>query len=354
VDKLFHALIGRNPSFWRINLLAWFGFGLFSIVARLMVFPVLWEAVVFSLLQVPLGVGLSALMRLVYKRPGIADPFRVSTAAWVIILSLAAGLIDAWLYQTGVDFTGWRGRDLGRDVEFDLRIKLFWIVYMGWSVGYFAVRAKMEAAADAKLARAAGEEARRMELQLLRAQLDPHFLFNALNSIASEIGPHPESARAMVVELAAYLRYSLDHRNQTLGSLADELDAVDAYLSIQRARFGDRFDAYINAGTRARNTTVPNFLLQPLVENAVKHGMETNRPQWELNIRAHVTGNVLTVEVRNAGCLIPPDSGRVGVGLETLRRRLELHYPDRHRFELVEEGGFVCARLILNGAPCSA
>ena len=355
VNTLFQALIGSRPSFWRSNLIAWTGFALFSLVARLMIFPALWEAVVFSVLQIPVCMGLSALMRWVYRRPGIGDPFRVSTMGWIIILSLAAGLLDAWLYQTGIDLTGWKGRDLGgRDVEFELRIKLFWLVYMGWSVGYFAVRAKMEALAGAERARAAGEEARRMELQLLRAQLDPHFLFNTLNSIASQIGPHPGAAREMVVELAAYLRYSLDHRNQTLGSLAEELDAVDAYLCIQRARFGDRFAAKIHAGARARSCKVPNFLLQPLVENAVKHGMETNRAQWELDIRATFIDNVLAVVVRNAGHLVPPDTGRIGVGIETLRRRLELHYPGRHRFELVEEGGFVCARLILNGPPCSA
>ena len=130
---------------------------------------------------------------------------------------------------------------------------------------------------------------------------------------------------------------------------------MEAYLQIERARFGPMLSYRIDVADAARTRLVPSFLLQPLVENAVKHGRRSRNEPLELEITAGVDGNLLTIAVSNSGYLRQsrPDAA-AGVGLETLRRRLDLHYPGRHRFKLQERGGRVVATLQLWDPPCSA
>jgi LytS/YehU family sensor histidine kinase len=193
-----------------------------------------------------------------------------------------------------------------------------------------------------------------MELQMLRSQLDPHFLFNSLNGIAAEIRPHPDAAVNMVGQLSDYLRYSLDHRKQPISRLSTELGAMESYLRIERARFGDRLHFTVEAPEPARMRLVPSFLLQPLVENAVKHGLDRSAGTLHITLRVRVDGNLLEITVTNSGAMEPADPSHQGLGLETLRRRLDLYYPQRHRFTLEAKNESVAAALQLWDAPCSA
>jgi LytS/YehU family sensor histidine kinase len=234
-----------------------------------------------------------------------------------------------------------------------LRLSYTWMVLLAWSYGYLWVRTELALRAESRFARRARREAYRMELNLLRSQLDPHFLFNSLNGISAEIRPHPEAAVNMVNELADYLRYSLDHRKQALATLGEEVAAMTAYLKIEHARFGDALRFEVELAPAAAACRVPSFLLQPLVENAVKHGFDPEKGPMLLRINAQICGLFLTIEVANNGQLGSAQA-RSGVGLDNLRRRLDLHYPRRHSFSLSEIGGEVIARLELEGPPCSA
>lgn len=341
----------RRVSFWKLNLVVWTLFAIFSLLERLLLLPTLMQTLIFSVLQIPLAVLISGGMRQIFLT-SIGTPFRVKTAAWVILLGLIAAIVHAFVMHHAAATLGWISPSFHEDTAFAIRIKFYWLVYMGWGLGYFGVRAHLAASTQAERARKAGEEARRIELQMLRAQLDPHFLFNTLNSVTAEIRPHPDAALQMMRELCDYLRYSLQHRDEPTGALSSELDAVSAYLEIQQARFGDRLRTRINADEASRQQIVPSFLLQPLVENAVKHGFETGQKIWELELTASLNGDTLTIEVKNSGHLNSEASDRIGVGLSTLERRLDLHYPRRHTFTLTEDGDFVCAKLILIGSPC--
>lgn len=339
-------------SFWRVNFIVWTLFAVFSLVERLILFPTLFQAGVFSVLQIPLAVLLSGILRIIYRRPFMAGPFGISTAAWIILLSMVASFIHAYIMHEIAMSLGWINSSFNTDAAFGLRMKFYWLIYMGWGLGYFGICAQIEASSQAEKARKASAEAHRIELQMLRAQLDPHFLFNSLNSVTAEIHPHPDTAISMMRELCDYLRYSLDHRNQPTGELSSELDAVSAYLKIQHARFGDRLKTSIDADDASRQRIVPSFLLQPLVENAVKHGFEAEHASWDLRLQASYDGHILKIEVKNSGHLNHSEPEHIGVGLSTLRRRLELHYPQNHSFDIFEEDGFVCAKLELIGTPC--
>jgi len=136
--------------------------------------------------------------------------------------------------------------------------------------------------------------------------------------------------------------------------LAAEIEALEAYMSVQRARFGPqlRFDVAADAAARAH--PLPSFLLQPLVENAVKHGRRADR-QHEITVEAALEGDCLRVRVENGGRLRPDWESEegAGVGLANIRRRLALHYPGRHGFTLRQQGDRVTAEISLLGSPCA-
>lgn len=182
-------------------------------------------------------------------------------------------------------------------------------------------------------------------LNTLRLQLEPHFLFNALNTISSEVTADPNLARDMIGDLGALLRQSLECKDRTEITLAQELSLLDHYLSIQRVRFGDRMEIGINVEPEALSVMVPSMLLQPLVENAIRHGIEGRVSGGKVMISAWRTANHLQIRVCDDGIGLPPDwrmDASTGLGVRLARERLAGLYPDpgEHDFAIHRrEGG---------------
>ncbi|MDX2081558.1 MAG: histidine kinase [Terrimicrobiaceae bacterium] len=342
-----------SASFWRWNLLVWIGIAIFAVIARFSIYPSLEITMVSLVFQLALALVLSGVIRMVLRRPSISPRFRLRTALWIVLLSGLAGFVHSSLVQFALDRLEWNNPNVASLTVWLFRTKIMWLIYMCWCLGYLGVRSDRLARSQHERARQAREEARKIELQMLRAQLDPHFLFNSLNGIAAEIRPHPDAATAMVTELAEYLRYSLDHRDRVLAPLAAELDAMSAYLAIESARFGENLVSEVSAGDDVRRREVPCFLLQPMVENAIKHGWKSAGPNpLRVTIRAWQQAGLLEISVYNSGLM--GDSREEGVGLSTLRRRLDIHYPGRHSFRLEQRTEGVEAHLVLEGEPCFA
>lgn len=166
------------------------------------------------------------------------------------------------------------------------------------------------------------------QLAALRAQLNPHFLFNSLNSIAELVRTDPERAEECIERLAEILRYVLQRTQGDLVSLADELRIAQAYLDIERARFGESLSIETRIDERARNVLLPGLTLQPLVENAVNHGISKKVGGGRITIEASLADGDLCIAVRDTGVgmsksVAPFDSG---VGLRNLRERLTRRY----------------------------
>jgi len=140
-----------------------------------------------------------------------------------------------------------------------------------------------------------------IELAVLKAQLNPHFLFNTLNSINALVGSDPEAARRVLAQLAEVLRYSLDSDRQPLVPLADELHFVETYLAIEKARFDKRLQIKMEIDEAARPLLVPPMILQPLAENAVKHGIAPKEEGGELLLRVQRQNDHLEIEVADNG-----------------------------------------------------
>jgi len=338
-------------TFPKVNAMAWLAFAVIVFFVRWMFHHNATEALGLTLIVESAGFLLSLSIRPVYDRLG--SVFEIRTAVVAVLVSLSAATLISIFTHWVAGLTGWHNPHFTPFENIMLRLLLMWIVFLGWSFGFFWLKAELALRSETQIAEEAVREAHRMELQMLRAQLDPHFLFNSLNGINAEIPAHPEAAAEMVRKLSGYLRYSLDHRKRSVSPLSDELDAMEAYLDIEKARFGERLSVSIKATPEARWRRVPSFLLQPLVENAIKHGLLATRAPMDLTIDAGVAGTDLRITISNTGTF-PADASSDGLGLDTLQRRLELHYPRHHDFQLKTQGGSVVAVLILRGEPCCA
>jgi signal transduction histidine kinase len=178
-------------------------------------------------------------------------------------------------------------------------------------------------------------------LESLRLQLHPHFLFNTLNAISAFVGADPERARRMVARLGELLRRTLEGGTAAELTLSQELDLLSPYLEIQRIRFGDRLSFELEVADGVGAALIPTLMLQPLVENAVEHGVKQTRDGARVRLSAQRAGDRLKLEIADNGP--GPTRGGNGVGLANTRARLAGLYGDAHRFELkaVETGGAV-------------
>lgn len=171
--------------------------------------------------------------------------------------------------------------------------------------------------------------ARDMELQLLRLQIDPHFLFNSLNSISALTHFDPTGARAMAIDLAQFFRQTLDLAGRDRIRLQDELGLVRHYLAIEQQRLGDKLATAVDADDAALAALLPPLTLQPLVENALKHGIRPRDNGGLLQLQALVRDGWLHVAVRNPVPEVPAKETGLGLGLRNLRERLAAQYAGR-------------------------
>jgi len=175
-------------------------------------------------------------------------------------------------------------------------------------------------------------------LQLLGMQLQPHFLFNTLNTIAELVHEDPNTADAMISHLSDLLRRTLEMASVQRIPLNEELDLVSRYLDIQRARFGDRLRVTVSVDAAARGALVPPLLLQPIVENAIRHGLGARLDAGRIDIDARISGGALVIVVVDDGGG-PAVDGQERVGLGNTRARLDALYGGRARLDLAPADG---------------
>lgn len=171
------------------------------------------------------------------------------------------------------------------------------------------------------------------ELELLRAKVNPHFLYNVHNTIAGLIPKAPLKAEALVILLSKFFRFTLHKNSATFHTVADELDIITTYLQMQHIRYEDRMTYSVTAGTEVRNLSMPSFILQPLVENAVKHGLEVAPGNGYINITVAVQNNDILLTVADSGPPFPDTPG-TGLGLQMVTDKLTLLFGDNYTLSL--------------------
>ncbi|HEY7233348.1 MAG TPA: histidine kinase [Gemmatimonadaceae bacterium] len=263
-----------------------------------------------------------------------------SSAAVVIKYAILARISQYMLFERPMTFT----RALASN--FIIESMIFWAV-IAIIHGILFYRRWQEREQVAVELRGRLTEA---QLEVLKGQLRPHFLFNTLNSISTLVHSDPVSADRMVVQLADLLRASLETSGKHEIPLAEELALLERYLDIMRVRHEDRLSVAIRVTPRARGALVPHFILQPLVENAIEHGIARRAGAGRIVIDAADVDDVLELRVGDDGCGIghsvngglAPDEG---IGLGNTRLRLRQLYGDAHSFAIRrgENGGALVA-----------
>jgi two-component system LytT family sensor kinase len=232
----------------------------------------------------------------------------------------------------------------------------FLIVAVGYAINYYnryqegAVRASE---LEANLANA--------QLQALKMQLHPHFLFNTLNSISALLHKDLDSADRMIARLGDFLRLTLENSGTTKVSLQEELQFLQCYIEIERIRFQDRLTLEMDIDSRAAGAQIPNLILQPIVENAIRHGIAARPNAGIIAIRARCNNGKLSIQISDNGPGLPdngnPRKFHEGLGLSNTRSRLQQLYGTDFKFELINVdggGAMVILEMPLQSSPIPA
>jgi len=340
-------------SFWRLQL---FGWSLYAVYDHILYFSYrhsyTWHLFLWNTLLAVSGFLISTGMRLIYRR----IRYQSIPMLWLILIILlvtVAGTNVWWVVDKGLD--------LIMKQESDTVVPTTWRYYMiyaylwgsilfTWSVLYFGLKFWNEWSLQKETTERAKVLANRAHLQMIRYQINPHFLFNTLNSIRALIEENEKNAKEMITELSEFLRYSLVSSQYTDVPLSEEIEAIRHYFAIEKKRYEDKLVVEIEVEPLAEDYPVLSFLIHPLVENAIRYGMRSSPMPLRISVKASVVNDRLTVEVCNTGKWLEPipdknhdqQNGKI---LENVRQRLENAFPNNHRFTIEESKDGMCVRM---------
>jgi len=249
----------------------------------------------------------------------------------IILLSLINFVIHIaiWVILGALDYE----QDLNPVM---VRIYVFssFVIYLLWTLFYFTLHYIERRNAALKWDALKNE----IELNNLKSQLNPHFIFNALNSIRALVDEEPNKSKDAITQLSNILRSSLISNKSKLISFSQELNAVRDYLNLESIRYEERLRTNFSIDPKSSGFSVPPMMIQTLVENGIKHGISKLKEGGEININASVEKSMLNIQIRNNGQLNPDRlNGSKGLGIENTRKRLKLLYGGKATFKIKNE-----------------
>jgi two-component system LytT family sensor kinase len=361
LQKAIMAWRSRLSLFWLLQLTGWAAYGLMIYITFLPVLPS--EASMLRLLQVKavrslFGFCLTLILHRIYKLCR-ANSLGFGQIALAVFLCSA---VFGYVWVVCGNFYAWllnpAGFRLNEVLTRAPREALdYSYILLTWSALYFGIKYWQDSQNERERGLKAEALAHQAQLEVLRYQLNPHFLFNALNSLRATIDEDPLRAKRMVTEFSEFLRYTLLSNDSTQARLRDEIEAIRNYLAIEKLRFEDRLQVEFNVDPEAEDFRMPGFLIHPLVENAIKYGMQSDSRPLVIQLTARRQGGALLVEVANTGRWVESNdrashqANGMGLGLENLRQRLGQQFPGRSSFRIIEQDGWICAYLEIDAAP---
>jgi two-component system, LytTR family, sensor kinase len=352
---------GRKPySFWRLQAFGWTFYLIVYAFHMSMFRNPKAEDFVRILIGVALGFCMTTLLRIPYRRVNTTTCSAGAVSLRIAVGSLAAAQIWFWgsrflfvsLYHGSGGFADWVRSS--HPVKFLYACFFDTVLFIIWSALYFTIRIWIDWNRQKWMSDASSLSAQNLQFQTLRFQLNPHFLFNALNAIRALIVEDKATAKKLITELSEFLRYSLVSKDRPVVPLQCEIDAVKRYLSIESIRYESKLDVAMNLDPKTLDYPIVSYLVHPLVENAVRFGMRTSRMPLHLKIISRLEKDTLILSVCNSGHWMDSgvpsheNDGGNGSSLALIRRLLETQYPGEHRLDFIESDGFVCASLHLN------
>jgi len=295
------------------------------------------------------GIGVSHLFRFFILRfrwlerdIGFALP-RLSLGA--LLLGLVAFLLEGVVHD--LFFSGFAPLLQRSGVELFGRVLNWTVLLLIWGMAYFGyalfVRSRREEIRNLRLETANREN----QLGHLRAQMNPHFMFNALNGIRALIDEDPEQAKHAITQLSAILRNAMATVKRKVVPLGEEIDVVRSYLALESMRYEERLRVHYELPPELDRYPVPPMLLQTLVENAVRHGVANIPEGGDILIGARLDANALVLYVHNSGHYEPGRINGTGIGLHNTRKRLEMIYGANARMEISNRDGNVVTEVTM-------
>ena len=331
--------------YWKFQCLGWLSYSAFGIVINLANGVAPASLLAGHVVMVSTGIGLTHLLRRAIHRHRV--PGQPISSLWPLLAGASFGIsIVLAALVIGLNVVLSQG-------NWDLvaMLGLWWGMLLAtgfWTVLYvrFSDQRRHEVL-EAQLQ----SSLREAKLQALESQLNPHFLFNSLNSIRALVEMDPVRAQDMLTRLANVLRNSLLQDVKHTVPLGQELQIVSDYLALESVRFGDRLQAVVRVDEAAAKCLIPPMVLQTLVENAVKYGVGQTRGAGELRIDAAVHDDLLQLKVENSGSLRESAPEAIRLGLNNIRERLSLLYRDRAKLQLDSDSGWVRATVSIPLVP---
>jgi sensor histidine kinase YesM len=332
----------KNRAFWILQSIGWAGY-LFLRLVTGFANNRGWMWLVHTLLLTATGYSLTLLMASLFRRLIRMTPIwtLVFSFAAVAIASGAFSVIETWSVAT---FLKPQFRPAG--VEYLGAILLDFSLLAAWTALYYGINYFLLLENEIRQREKLEGQASTAQLAMLRYQLNPHFLFNTLNSISTLVLlKQTERANAMLARLSSFLRYTLANEPTAKVTLAQEVETLKLYLEIEKMRFEDRLRPHFRIESETIGARLPSLLLQPLIENAIKYAVTPAENGADIWITASREGQAVRIEVADNGSGEGTDiaaSPSTGVGLANIRDRLSQAYGGAHRFDTKqnERGGF--------------
>ncbi|HVQ08799.1 MAG TPA: histidine kinase [Allosphingosinicella sp.] len=334
----------KNRAFWILQSVGWAGYFVLRTLSNIANENV-GRYIIHNALLTAAGYSITLLMAAAYRRLIKMRPAYTWVGTILIVAIAAAGFsaIETWSYATFVNpgFTPEGMRFFGA-ILFTVSLLIAWSA-LYYSINFYIL---LEEQSDRLLR--LESQASNAQLAMLRYQLNPHFLFNTLNSISTLVLlKQTDRANAMLSRLSSFLRYTLVNESTGTVTLAQEIETLKLYLDIEKMRFEDRLRAHFHIDKRVMEAHLPSLLLQPLIENAIKYAVTPQEEGADISVEARLQTERVLITVSDTG----PGTDALynvraeqstGVGLANIRDRLAQAYGDNHRFETQSDitGGF--------------
>lgn len=321
-----HPILGNIATAYYFLVWALIGVAHFSLLYLYLKLPWLFalqDSFIFNLIFACLGLGFWYLVRFsTPKSPTDSGPFLTLTGAGIMSLFLwifvSTSILQ--LMQPGESYQ----QILDEALVYHIISGAFY--YTVIVLVYYLILYNQNLQEQKNRQLQLATEVKEAELRMLKSQINPHFIFNSLNSINSLTLSDPPKARQMIINLSSFLRYSIGKDNRETNNLGTELENIELYLAIEKVRFGDRLMFSNQVPSECLDGKIPNLLLQPLFENAIKHGVQESIDTITIALDAKRFDGVLKIRITNN---FDPESvpqKGPGIGLKNIRQRLALIY----------------------------
>ena len=327
--------------FWSINITGWLLVVFVNIVFQTRYFQENFDAISYSFLIASVGFTASIVLRYTILKLQLIDKKFVIALLYLFGITVLSAVVSVIIFTIAiVSFfpaqTFSFGMLLGNMFNFSLMLFIWTLTYAGYL--FFENQQNL-----AKQKLSLSLQLKQAELNNLRKQLSPHFLFNSINNIRSLILIDPEKARDALLDISDLLRYALNYQKKQSVSVKEEMEIVQGYINLNRIHLGKNvlFDVVVDK--ELMELTIPPMSIQLLVENAIKHGDLSQSAR--ITVKVKQAGEYSLIEVSNPGSLKASDP--IGIGLENLKQRLEDLFENRYAFEIFENNRQVTAQILI-------